>query len=113
VGHACQFIEKNKDQPWMLYLNYLEPHIPFNGPLNDLHSEQEASAPSNYPGAPIEREPELYRRSRQNYLENGFDGHDLSIQPAVAQPHLRGPVQPGGSEQRANPQEARRFRPGR
>lgn len=74
---ATEFILRHREEPWMLYVNFLEPHMPFYGPLNDLHSESEAPVPSNYPGVPVEREPELYSRMRQRYLKNGFEGHDL------------------------------------
>lgn len=74
---ASRFIDRHRNEPWMLYVNYLEPHMPFYGPLNDLHTEQEAPVPANYPGAPIEREPKLYQRSRRKYLRDGFDGEDL------------------------------------
>lgn len=65
AGHAGGFILKNRNEPWMLYVNFLEPHTPHNGPLNDLHSAEEAPLPANYPGRPVEREPELYRRDRK------------------------------------------------
>ena len=34
---AARFIEENKDRPYALYVNFLEPHMPFTGPLNDLY----------------------------------------------------------------------------
>lgn len=77
AGQASDFILKHRDEPWMLYVNFLEPHMPFYGPLNDLHSEAEAPLPANYPGLPIEKEPELYRRIREQQLGKGFEGHDL------------------------------------
>jgi arylsulfatase A-like enzyme len=77
AGRAADFIHRHRAAPWMLYVNFLEPHMPFYGPLNELHSEDEAPVPANYPGAPIEREPERYVRLRQRYREQGFEGHDL------------------------------------
>jgi arylsulfatase A-like enzyme len=77
AGRATDFIHRHRADPWILYVNFLEPHMPFYGPLNDLHSEEEAPVPANYPGAPIEREPERYVRARRGYFENGFEGHDL------------------------------------
>ena len=77
ASQASQFILKHREEPWMLYANFLEPHMPFDGPYNDLHSEAEAPVPANYPGVPVEREPELYGRIRAGHLRKGFDGHDL------------------------------------
>lgn len=34
---AIHFLESHKDKPFVLYLAYLEPHTPVNGPLNELH----------------------------------------------------------------------------
>jgi len=34
---AARFIKENKDRPYALYINFLEPHMPFTGPLNDLY----------------------------------------------------------------------------
>ncbi len=65
ASHAQNFILANRAEPWMLYVNFLEPHTPHNGPYNNLHSAEEAPLAANYPGRPIEREPEAYRRSRR------------------------------------------------
>jgi arylsulfatase A-like enzyme len=75
---VTQFILQHREEPWMLYVNFLEPHMPFDGPLNDLHSEAEAPIPSNYPGAPIEKEPRRYVALRERYATKGFEGHDLT-----------------------------------
>ncbi len=77
AGQAADFLHRRRAEPWILYVNFLEPHMPFFGPLNDLHSEEEAPVPPNYPGVPIEREPNLYVRSREAYLRDGFEGHNL------------------------------------
>ncbi len=74
---ASRFILEHRDRPWLLHVNFLEPHMPFFGPYNDLHSEAEAPVPENYPGAPIEREPERYSGLRRKFHEGGFEGHDL------------------------------------
>jgi arylsulfatase A-like enzyme len=65
ASNASDFILKNRAEPWMLYVNFLEPHTPHNGPWNDLHSAQEAPLAANYPGLPMEREPEAYRKKRE------------------------------------------------
>jgi arylsulfatase A-like enzyme len=35
--HACEFIEKNHRDPFILVVGFVEPHSPYNGPLNDEH----------------------------------------------------------------------------
>ncbi len=34
---ACEFIEKNRQDPFILVVAFVEPHSPYNGPLNDEH----------------------------------------------------------------------------
>lgn len=77
AAEASRFILNHREEPWMLYVNFLEPHMPFYGPLNDLHEEREAPVPANYPGDAVEREPELYRRTRTQQLQKGFQDQDL------------------------------------
>jgi len=33
--HACKFIEKNREDPFILVVGFVEPHSPYNGPFND------------------------------------------------------------------------------
>ena len=35
--HACEFIEKHFRDPFVLVVAFVEPHSPYNGPLNDEH----------------------------------------------------------------------------
>lgn len=74
---AVRFLLEHRDEPWLLSVNFLEPHMPFYGPYNDLHSEEEAPVPANYPGTPVEREPERYRAIRRRYFDKGFEGQNL------------------------------------
>lgn len=74
---AVKFILRHRAEPWILYVNTLEPHTPFSSPLNDLHSEDEAPLPPNYPGIPTGREPEFYRSRRQKFAGTRTEGFDL------------------------------------
>jgi len=88
---ASDFILRHRAEPWILHVNFLEPHMPFHGPLNDLHSEEEAPVPANYPGIPVEREPEDYTRRREKHAREGVSspsylvlpGHDMKDRPAI------------------------------
>src|SRR6266571_3608704 len=35
--HACEFIEKHQRDPFILVVAFVEPHSPYNGPLNHEH----------------------------------------------------------------------------
>jgi arylsulfatase A-like enzyme len=51
--HACEFIEKHRRDPFVLFVSFVEPHSPYNGPLNLEHALEEveldatAVAPAN------------------------------------------------------------------
>ncbi len=36
--HACEFIEKHRRDPFVLFVSFVEPHSPYNGPFNLEHS---------------------------------------------------------------------------
>ena len=63
--HACDFIEKHQRDPFILVVAFVEPHSPYNGPLNDVHplDEVELDATATLP----EREdiPLRYRLMRE------------------------------------------------
>ena len=52
-GHACEFIEKHRRDPFVLFVSFVEPHSPYNGPLNlehaleDIELDATALAPAN------------------------------------------------------------------
>ncbi len=79
AGEASNFILRHRDEPWMLYVNFLEPHMPFFGPLNDLHSEQEAPIPQNYPGIPVEMEPKSYGAIRAQQQKTGSNQEYIRV----------------------------------
>src|SRR5206468_3329401 len=51
--HACEFIEKHRRDPFVLFVSFVEPHSPYNGPLNlehaleDVELDATAVAPVN------------------------------------------------------------------
>src|SRR5215471_6108811 len=63
--HACDFIEKHQRDPFILVVAFVEPHSPYNGPLNDVNplDEVELDATATLP----EREdiPLRYRLMRE------------------------------------------------
>ncbi len=44
---VSKFIERNADQPFALYVNFLEPHFPYAGPLDDMYD------PWSIPESPV------------------------------------------------------------
>lgn len=64
-GQAADFIDRNNDRPFILYVSTFEPHPPFYGPLNDLYD------PDDIPTGPaFLQRPEggpLVNRARADY----------------------------------------------
>jgi arylsulfatase A-like enzyme len=76
---AARFLrERNDDRPFLLSVNFLEPHMPFFGPLNDLYDPDHVPcSPSflRYPG------PEATLRHRMiaaEFQAKGEDGFRLT-----------------------------------
>ena len=73
---AIDFLERHKDQPFVLYVNYLEPHTPFNGPFNHLHNIDELELPPAQDCTLTDNDPVRYHlrvkdRSREK-LESDY-----------------------------------------
>ena len=54
---ALDFLEKNRNNPFILYLGFLEPHTPVNGPFNDLHNIDDVYLDETYGNFIPEKEP--------------------------------------------------------
>ena len=66
-GRACDFLRRHRDHPFVLYVNFLEPHMPFFGPLDDEHDPKEVALPRSFRD-PIEpNEPLRYRLAQEHY----------------------------------------------
>ncbi|OVE79938.1 hypothetical protein BVY01_01180, partial [bacterium I07] len=44
---SIEFLENHQHEPFMLYVNFLEPHSPYNGPFNDVHAPSSIILPEN------------------------------------------------------------------
>jgi len=69
---AIDFLERHKDQPFVLYVNYLEPHHPYNGPFNNLHDGKELGFSPAYDCELSDDDPVRYhlmakQRSREQW----------------------------------------------
>ncbi len=59
ASKAVDFMARHCDDPFILYVSYLEPHSPFAGPFDDLHDD--IPLPSGYSCPPGEYDPVRYR----------------------------------------------------
>jgi arylsulfatase A-like enzyme len=74
---ARDFLRRHRGGPFMLYVNFLEPHPPYYGPLNDEYRADDMELPRNYTDHDEENEPLGYRVRRERARELRSEGMDL------------------------------------
>ena len=79
-GQACDFLRRHRNEPFVLYVSFLEPHPPFFGPLNDEHKPEEIELPINLSDPLEENEPQEYCRRYEKYLAEGIKGDPLKTE---------------------------------
>ena len=63
--HACEFIETHYREPFILVVAFVEPHSPYNGPLNSEHSLSEVDLGLTATLSESENIPLRYRLMRE------------------------------------------------
>src|SRR5881392_873742 len=63
--HACDFIEKHQRDSFILVVGFVEPHSPYNGPLNDEHPLNEIDLDFSATIPESENIPLRYRLMRE------------------------------------------------
>ncbi len=64
---ASRFIRAHAAHPWILYVNFLEPHMPFFGPRDDQHAPEAIELPGNFECVPDETQPLKTRLLAEHY----------------------------------------------
>ncbi len=77
---ARQFIRQHAGHPWMLMVNFLEPHMPFFGPRDGQYEPQSLPLPENYNDVPAENQPLKLRLFQEYYLRHGHGGMPLQTE---------------------------------
>ena len=80
AGEAGRFIRQNQDRPFVLYVNFLEPHMPFFGPRDDQHDPAQVTLPPNFDHLPTRNQPLKTRAFQQAYRERGHSGLPLETE---------------------------------
>ena len=79
---AVEFFDDNKGNPFVLYLGFLEPHTPVNGPFNDLHDINDIELDHTYGKFVPKNEPLRNKIIRINETSSGVKlslGNEISI----------------------------------
>jgi len=79
--HACEFIDKHRRDPFILVVGFVEPHSPYNGPLNDDHPLDQVELDATATLPETEDIPLRYRLMREwQKAEAILDRQRLPIQ---------------------------------
>lgn len=66
---ACEFLERHRNEPFVLFVAFFEPHPPYNGPFNNEHSLDAVSLDASIENVFGDEMPLRYRL-RQEYYRN-------------------------------------------
>jgi arylsulfatase A-like enzyme len=80
ANHASRFIRENRDRPWMLTVNFLEPHMPFHGPRDGQYDPADVPLPDNFDAPPGADQPDVCRRKYERFRDRGFGGFPLKTE---------------------------------
>ncbi len=62
---ACEFIERHHQEPFILFVSFVEPHSPYNGPFNDEHALDDVELDATALLPPSDHIPLRYRLMRE------------------------------------------------
>lgn len=75
---ASEFLRaQNGERPFLLSVNFLEPHMPFYGPLNNLHDPDDVPKNPAFARAPDAKATLRNQLIAARYAANGFGGMEL------------------------------------
>jgi len=74
---ATRFIRDHHQEPFVLFVNFLEPHMPFFGPRDGQYDPDSISLPNNFDSPPTDDQPLKTRLFAKSYHERGHGGFQL------------------------------------
>jgi len=77
---ASRFIRQNAARPFVLYVNFLEPHMPFFGPRDGQYDVGDVALPGNFDAPCAEDQPLKTRLFQRSYAETGHSGLPLETE---------------------------------
>lgn len=64
---ACEFLERHRHEPFVLFVAFFEPHPPYNGPFNNEHPIEEISLDATVEDSFGDEMPLRYRLRQEFY----------------------------------------------
>ena len=77
---AARFLREQGDDPFVLYVSFLEPHAPFTGPLNDMYDPDAIPVGPHFLEPPPENASQYHLKRYGQYLSGTNAGQDLSTE---------------------------------
>jgi len=77
---ASRYIHAHQREPFILYVNFLEPHMPFFGPRDDQYDPADVALPPNFEARPGQDQPLKTRLFERAYLARGHSGLPLKTE---------------------------------
>ena len=77
---ASQFIRENKDNPFALYINFLEPHNPYTGPFNDMYPPEGLQTGPQFMEYPEPNASNHHRNRADKYKSGSVEGISLDTE---------------------------------
>jgi len=74
---SSRFLCEHKDEPFILYVNFLEPHMPFFGPRDDQYDPENIPLPTNFDAELDDSQPLKARVFAHAYRQWGHSGLPL------------------------------------
>lgn len=71
AARASEFIRTHQDRPFALYVNFLEPHMPFFGPRDDQYSTDDIPLPASFTDELTGHHSTKLRLLREHFLRCG------------------------------------------
>jgi len=77
ANEACRFIRQHREEPFLLTVNFFEPHMPYHSPRDGQYDPADVPLPPNFDAVPTEANPLKTRLFRIGYQERGHSGLPL------------------------------------
>lgn len=75
---ASEFIEKNSDKPFCLYVNYLEPHAPFFNSLHGMYDSDDIPVDKHFLVPPSEKHSLANQLKSRLFMSRSREHYDLT-----------------------------------
>ncbi|MGI5899516.1 MAG: sulfatase-like hydrolase/transferase [Christensenellales bacterium] len=80
AGETARFLKENKDEPFALFVNFLEPHMPFTGPRDEQYDYREIPLPESFEEGRYNTENSRLVQMRKRFFKHGQDGMPLKTE---------------------------------